>query len=137
MKKIIQKLKTDAQAFTRQANKANHMSAMHKNIMDSVVKQNIHSNNKTPSIKSFFRAWPIPTGIVVAIAISLIVIRQQPAEFEMNKPNAHDLFSIVHLTTLDINKLPENLENQLTKQMKAEQQALNQDIVHLKSLFVL
>lgn len=137
MKKIIQKLQTDAQTFAKQANNANHMDTMYNNIMASVVKHNNRSNDKTPNIKPFFKVWPIPAGIVAAIAITLIVIREQPTELEMSKSFNNDVFSIVSLTTLDVNKLPQNLENQLTKQMKAEQQALSQDIAHLKSLFIL
>jgi len=129
MKSIEFKLKQDAENFKIQRD-----IKLYENIMANInYYQHTDDNNK----KSFnFYQWLIPTGFAVATLFFLALnIRQSTSVNEkINfKITSQELLA---MGEIKFDSFPQVLESKLIDPIKAEKQALQQDLLYLKGIFI-
>ncbi|MBL4661490.1 MAG: hypothetical protein JKY19_14120 [Alcanivoracaceae bacterium] len=135
MRLIENKLKSDAMAFRQEPS-----AALHENIMQNINKQHkvVTRDEKVFSIYQ----WLVPTGFAMGTLLFVGLNIQQATVVErinMTLPsNGQEMTAMADMmASFKVDLLPQTLEMKLTNHIKIEQQALQQDLKYLKSLFVL
>lgn len=138
MRSIENKLKSDAQAFKKDVD-----TDVLKNIIQNIKKQDVLMAND--QIKLPIHHWQIPTGFALLALLIVSFNVYQPTtvgkiETENNVLQINNQGNVTITDTmrnLQTGLLPQLLESRLTDYIKLEQRALQQDLIYLKSLFVL
>ena len=135
MRLIEKKLKSDAKAFKQEPR-----VALRGNIMQHINQQ---QKNVVKGKKPFnIYQWLVPTGFAMATLLFVGLNIQQATVVDNTnmtlQANGQEMLAMADmLVGIEVDLLPQTLEMKLTNNIIIEQQAVQQDIKYLKSLFVL
>ena len=126
MKGIEQHLKQDAKAF-----KIIPPEIVHSKIMGSINSLDAIQDAK----KSRMKFWFLPFGATL-VTLLLIVFNLQQSYVE-SAAKVYVSLNVPLIQVVNVNDFSINIESHFMNNIKQEQEAIQQDIAYMKSLFVL